>query len=96
MPLTLADLKSELRVDLPIDPWGHAMGAWFDTASELHNRNASIPEHWHFSPAATTDDQEVTDFWSEVFATTDNDTLRQFGNLLERYTNHLRRAGMDY
>jgi hypothetical protein len=32
MPLTLNDLKYELKMDLPSDRWGHAMGAFFDVA----------------------------------------------------------------
>jgi hypothetical protein len=97
MSLTLKDLKYDLKMDLPSDRWGHAMGAFFDVAGEIYNRTAGagVPERWQFSPGAT-DVAEVDEFWALVFSETDTETLLRFGYLLERYTDMLRRRGYSY
>lgn len=96
--LTYKDLKHELRGDLSIDPWGHAMGAWFDIANELWYRRAAIPEHWEYRPAGpyARDPREPGSAWYSVARESKTRDLRRMGNLLERYTRILKLKGEDY
>ncbi len=95
--VTVQDLKAELRIDLHPDPWGHAMGAWFDCAGILYQRTdgAGVPGRWQYYPGAG--GPEVLDGpVTEVMREADNETLRRFGDLLDRYTDFLRHLGWDY
>ena len=49
-----------------------------------------------FSAGAGTIEPDTDSYWFEIFACTEPDTLIEFGNVLQRYTDKLRVAGRDY
>lgn len=78
------------------DPWGHAMGAFFNVAAELDKRGANLPAAWGYRAGAG--GPEVDDYAAEVIADlapTDADLLR-LGAFLHRLTGRLDRAGHSY
>ena len=97
MTLTLDDLKREYRLAGDSgDPWGTCMGVWFDIAEWLYCAGEDVPDHWHFQPGAGMSEPEPDSYWTELFREVDPDTLREFGNLLQRLSHILRAQGRDY
>ncbi len=94
--MSYADLKAELKIDLSLDPWGHAMGAWFDAASELWWRGVWIPPHWQYNPGAATDPRDPDSSFFEAVENVDSEELLLFGELLCRYTRYLDHKGCSY
>ena len=88
------ELAPDYRPDY--DPWGHAMGAFFDVAGELWRRGCCTPDTWHYSPGAG--GPEVSEDAAAVFADLDttDDQLRRLGAFLHRLTGRLDRAGRSY
>ena len=98
MTYSKKDLKQLLREDdLPGDPWGVVMTAWFDVANELHFRDADIPGAWEFKPSPCEGDlREESSAFYEHCLNCDDDVLVEFGNLLQRYSEKLEQAGESY
>lgn len=94
--MTLEELKSEFRIDLSGDSWGHSMGCFFDLCGELYHRGDDIPDHWHYGPGAASDPREPQSYWFEVFEEMDSAVMLSFGEILHRYTGMLRAAGRSY
>lgn len=93
--MNYSDLKQEYRLQSDsYDKWGSAMNALFDVSAELWWRGEFIP--WDYSPGATDDPREPNSYMAEVSADTDTDALLAFGRVLDRYTDQLRRADLDY
>lgn len=89
-------LIKELKVDLHSDEWGHAMSAWFDVAAEAFHRCLDIPSHWEYRPSPCNDPRDLDSWFARVAVDASDDELIKFGNLMERYTRILQRAGKDY
>lgn len=92
-------LVREYRMMGDCDAWGSAMNAWFAVAHELYARRADIPLHWEFKPGCTTTPENARDddnYWFEAFVGVSDADLVRFGNILERYSRMLKRAGEDY
>ena len=50
--MTIAEFKNEIRMhDLGGDPWGVAMGAWFDCAAHLYEVG-DCPVEWKYQPGS--------------------------------------------
>jgi hypothetical protein len=99
MSITYQQFKLEYRLNDDGDKWGTAMQALFDIAAELWERTdgAYPPEHWQYRPSPIAGDQrELESAMYEVCLMADTETLVRFGNVLNRYTDCLRNAGMDY
>ena len=94
--MTITEYKHELRLlDLKYDPWGTTMAAWFDVAAELWTRGET-PLEWDYSPGVASDPREPENHFFNMFKAENTGTLILLGNLLERYTRQLTRAGKDY
>lgn len=94
--MTLDDLKTEFRIDLDSDSWGHCMGCLFDLCGELWHRGDDIPAEWRYSPGMASDPREPDSYWFEVFQEVDSVVLVEFGRILNRYSDKLRTAGRSY
>jgi len=96
--LNYDDIKTEYKLMRDRgDPWGSAMGAWFDLAAELEYRYGETPSEWQYVPPATAGDpREEDSAYFDLFQDASREALVQLGNLLSRYATMLRRAGMDY
>ena len=78
------------------DPWGSAISAFFDVATELWWRGDDIPDAWQFRPGAVTDPRNLESYLYPDLSVVDSDDLLQFGKTLERYTRNLDRTGKSY
>lgn len=85
------------------DPWGTAMSLWFDICDWLTVQGVSVPAHWEYRPSPflphSIEEHKAT--WeSEVppsaFEETSTEELIHMGNVLERYTRMLDKAGHSY
>lgn len=91
------DIRNEIDLSGPDpDRWGEAMGAFFDIADVLEHEGAEIPHSWgwHHGPLCT-----GTEAYERFGFAANHAPLAAFvraGNILERYTRLLRRAGLDY
>lgn len=96
-PLSLADLKQEFRIDFPLDHWGHTMGALFDVAAELYHRCEGPPDAWEYQPGAMGGDpREPESAFFEPCRDATTAALKEFGDLLHRLSERLRREGKSY
>jgi len=92
------ELLDILRIDLPIDRWGHAMSAWFDVAEEMYIRDINIPEQWKFNPGigVLRGERNEGSLFKVFGIELTDDELIYAGRVLERYTSILDSAGMSY
>lgn len=94
---SLKGWKSEYRLQADRgDAWGSAMIAFFTLANELYMRGADIPSEWGYSPGMVDDPREPEDYFYDMFRMTGEFMLLEIGNLLHRYTEHLKYHGEDY
>jgi hypothetical protein len=95
--MNLQQFKTELRIlGIECDPWGTAMGAFFECAGRMHKRGLNIPHEWGYSPGIGGDGTDKDDYWHSLFARSGNKQLLEIGNYLHRLTNALRKAGKSY
>lgn len=78
------------------DPWGHAMGAFFNVAGELDRRGCDMPPEWGYrcgmgGPEVDEWAQGVLDDLKPT-----NAELLRLGRFLHRLTARLDRAGRSY
>jgi len=95
--VTFADLKFDFNLAHDGDSWGHAMSWFFDIATELDDRGEDTPHHWQFRRGAGgrgTTWEGLDERYT--IARASNEALIQFGNLLCRYTDLLKRKGESY
>lgn len=80
------------------DPWGTAMGALFDIASELDRRGAYIPYAWQYRAGILGAPDREADAYGFTLATylASNAALEEVGDLLDRWTGILRVGGHSY
>lgn len=87
------------------EPWGDTMSMWFGIAETLYRNYEDIPAHWQFrpSPMIVQGEPSDDDSWPESeieslyqSGAVDGDELRHAGNVLTRYANWLKLAGLDY
>ena len=77
------------------DPWGSAMGAFFDTVNEMDRRGLPIPSEFGYRQGAGGPyDLEEYGF-ADVAGATDGELI-VFASIMHRYTNLLRRNDADY
>lgn len=76
------------------DPWGHAMGGFFDVAAEMDLRDLPIPSEWGYRAGAG--GPEVSDEARPLLESLPDETLYQLGELLHRLTERLDRQGRSY
>ena len=77
------------------DPFACSMNAWFLVAGVLYDRGEDIPQHWQYKPGLG----PLADFDSydiEEVQATPTEELIHAGNVLERYTRFLDKAGRSY
>lgn len=92
-----AELLAEYRLCSGGDPWGECMSAWFGAVGEMHWRGLDIPCEWRYFPGAGGDGRaEEEDYFREVFAGADDDSLERFAHVMSRYSDKLRTAGHSY
>jgi len=89
-------LMSDYRMFTSGDSWGDTMAAFFATAAEMYWRGLDIPSAWQYSPGAGSDPRDAEDIWFESMESADDDALEQFGAVMARYSDGLRRADMAY
>lgn len=89
------DLKSEIKLDLDLDPWGVSTTWLFNVCFTLAFRNPDwIPAHWQYSCGAFGHEQVAEDYYFLHGVSTDD--LIKFGNLLDRYGRMLHAADKSY
>jgi hypothetical protein len=93
-------LKQDLYIGFDRgDAWGSAMNIFFGVANELHFRDPEIvPAHWQYVPPGRRceDPRDTDDYYYDDLAAAKTDDLIRFGNLMERYTRILDKAGESY
>jgi hypothetical protein len=95
--MNLQQFKSELRLaGIKFDPWGEAMGAFFECAGRMNRRGLDIPGEWNYRPGAGSDGTDKDSYWYSLFARCGNKQLAEIGAYLFRLTNALERAGKSY
>jgi hypothetical protein len=83
-------LKQILTEDgVDYDPWGVCMSLHFNIAAELWQREAYIPKEWQYRPGNR---EPEPDYPLDY----DNDTLVDWGNMLQRVCDTLKAKGLDY
>lgn len=94
---TYTEILTEYRLQADnYDPWGSAMGAWFDVAAELYRRDPDlVPLAWEYRPGAYGISEPET-YFGEICAETETDALVRLGRVLDRYCDKLRVSGRDY
>ncbi len=93
------DLREEFKIDFSMqyDSWGHTMGACFDVCGEMYHRGLDIPEEWRFRPSPLSGDiREHDSGFFDASAMATDSALLEFGILLHRLCDYLRRQGHDY
>jgi len=86
-----ADIRTEFRLRYdPHDGWGCVIGAFFEVAETLYAWGEDVPAEWEFRPGLG--EPEAAE-WLDGF---DADTLVDFGNVLDRWSDMLRARGDDY
>ena len=86
-----AEIRSEFRLGYDsYDKWGSVLMAFFNVAETLDAWGEDVPAEWEFSPGLG--EPEAAE-WLDGF---DADTLVDFGNVLNRWSNLLRSRGDDY
>ena len=96
MKTPIKKFKALIRMnDLHGDPWGVAMGAWFDCAAHLYEVG-DCPIEWKYRPGAMGNRVEKDSIFYPMFKKMSAEHLEQIGMLLWRYTNLLKRHGRDY
>lgn len=85
------------------DPWGSTMAEAFGIATALYVMGEEVPDHWQFSPGPILNEEIAREQWPDAewidaleAGTFTADELRHAGNVLTRYADKLRAAGMDY
>ena len=92
----LAEFKAELRQrDLADDPWGTAMGAFFDVAEELERRGGDQPTEWQYRSGANGPPEADENTMYDITEAS-TELLYSLGDLLYRYTNLCKYHGRDY
>lgn len=89
------------------DPWGDSLGVFFGIAEALYRDCEDIPAHWQYraspmivpgEPRGEDDDSwpecEIEQLYADGYVTADE--LRHAGNVVERYLNLVKMAGLDY
>lgn len=102
-----ANLRNIFRADYSPDhdAWGSVMGFLFPIAELLYVEGEDVPSSWEFRPSPlltheTFDSEEggmtyyLSQDWLSGYFTADD--LRDFGNVLNRYSTSLRARGKDY
>lgn len=93
---TLREFKELLRMnDVAGDPWGVAMGAWFDCAAHLYEVG-DCPREWQYRPGSLGNHIETDGPYYEFFNTLNADQLTEIGQFLWRLCEILKKAGRDY
>lgn len=85
-----------LMQDRDGDEWGWAMSWLFAICDAMtFDRDMEVPAEWDFrpSPLGKSTDDEWKD---EILVGLSDNQLAYVGNVLHRYTEHLRKAGKDY
>ncbi len=77
------------------DPWGYAMGLFFDVAGELYNRGEAVPDEWQFRPGAC-GVVEISDYRVDELDEAATADLLRLGAFLHRLTGRIDRAGLSY
>jgi len=90
------DLLNEFRTAQSGDVWGDTMHWWFTIADELYFREGQTPAHWQFRPSPLGPSNDPEDYATNVARETGAEALLFAGNVLTRYAQMLKRAGMDY
>jgi len=96
MTLTKTQLRQEYRLTACSDPWGDAMHWLFTIADHLHFNENGTPDAWQYRPSPLGPTNDPDDYVTGLCAETDAETLTDFGNVLSRYAEKLRLAGLDY
>lgn len=91
------NLRAEIKASASGDAWGWSMAWWFAIAGTLHDKGDDIPPEWHFR-ASPMGGVSSDDFEAQTIAelAISSPALVRMGNVLQRYTERLRRAGLDY
>ena len=95
----MKEIKAAFRLTNDGDAWGNTMSWLFAICDVLCSKDSCPPDHWNWRPGAAgplTPDSPDWDLTHELASDFDVDTLIRFGNVLNRYSDCLRRAGRDY
>lgn len=90
----MEELKQEFRLGDVGDPWGNCMAWLFAIADVLHFEHDGAPMAWQFRPSPFGPDYGAPEYETAVKCSKED--LTAFGNLLNRYSDLLRRQGRDY
>lgn len=92
-PVTYRDALAELKIDLPSDPWGNAMGLFFEVAAQITILDGVTPPAWGYRPGAG---GPVVEDEASIVLQMDVADLLQLGEILHHYTRRLDHAGRSY
>lgn len=90
-----AFLKAEFKMFSDSDIWGTTVEWFLETALEMYDRGIAVPEEWHFRTGSGRG-RDINEHPASTLAGATNEALEQFGKLMSRYYNLLKRAGKDY
>jgi hypothetical protein len=77
------------------DPWGSAMGAFFDTVNEMSVRGLDIPSEFGYRQGAAGPYDRDEYVFADIADATDGELIG-FASIMHRYTNLLCIRGLDY
>jgi len=98
MPYTYADIKAEFNLDDDGDPWGTAYHWLFRIADSItFHHGFDTPDAWKFRPSPCGRGDDPAECSTAAFCDEcDPEALEKFGNVLSRYIDKMRLAGMSY
>lgn len=98
--VAVKDLLGHVRDASSGDSWGESMGWLLATAAKLEFEFGGAPEEWRFYPGAGTTSanwRESFEGWElDMLEGADEETLIQFGAIMNRWADKCKAAGLNY
>lgn len=91
------NLRAEMAATSGFDPWGWCMAWWFAVAGAIHDRGEDVPADWHYRPSPF-GGVDLDNFEDSAIAELEISTpaLVHAGNVLNRYAERCKLAGLNY
>lgn len=94
---TLNDIKSLYRENKSCDAWGDAISFAFILCDVLYSRDEhDIPELMHYYPSIMGVELDEDCYITQELLKYETDTLEEFGRILNRLIDILKKQGRDY
>ena len=91
------DLQNEFKATNDGDHWGNCMGWLFAICDYLtFETDEIVPDHWQFKPSLFGADEDDYNYQTLKELDVPSEDVLHFGSLLIRFSEMLKRKGLDY